>query len=300
MKLLFKKINGWKLPLLALISIVFAAISVFSKHHVIAKEPLVAPPKAIYENNVAGIGIVEPRNEMIAVGTEISGVVRQVFVAVGQKVKKDSPLFVLDQRDVNAEIMQLEADLKSADIQNKDAMDKFKLVANIGDKRAISKDEYNSRKYAAELSKANINAIKTRLNRAKTTKDRLVVKSPIDGTVLEINIRIGEFASNSQTHPLVRMGDISTLHVRVEFDEENLVHFSGNNQASGYIRGNTLKTYNLTFVRVEPYILPKQNLAVSGQRVDTRVIRAIYALPQNVGNLLVGQQMDVYVKNEGK
>jgi hypothetical protein len=62
------------------------------------------------------------------------------------------------------------------------------------------------------------------------------------------------------------------------------------------LRGQPDRVFPLTFVRFEPYVRPKQNLATLGQRVDTRVMRVIYALPDTKERLLVGQQMDVYIK----
>lgn len=48
-------------------------------------------------------------------------------------------------------------------------------------------------------------------------------------------------------------------------------------------------------MRFEPYVRAKQNLAVAGQRVDTRVLQIIYALPEAASDRFVGQQMDVFV-----
>jgi outer membrane protein len=67
--------------------------------------------------------------------------------------------------------------------------------------------------------------------------------------------------------------------------------------AKAYKRGDTSKIYPLAFVRFEPYVAPKQNLAVTGQRVDTRVLQVIYALPEGT-DLFTGQQMDVYVEEQ--
>ena len=48
---------------------------------------------------------------------------------------------------------------------------------------------------------------------------------------------------------------------------------------------------------MKPYVRPKQNLAVAGQRVDTRTLQIIYAINKHSNNLFVGQQMDVFVEN---
>jgi HlyD family secretion protein len=109
-------------------------------------------------------------------------------------------------------------------------------------------------------------------------------------------VRPGEYApAGVLAAPLVRMGDVSRLHVRVEVDEENAARIRPDSKAEGLFRGDTATRIPLTFVRFEPYVRAKQNLAVAGQRVDTRVLQIIYALPEAASDRFVGQQMDVFV-----
>jgi RND family efflux transporter MFP subunit len=300
MHALWKKTQGWKLPLLGFIGLTFALFSVLGRAEAPPKQPIVTPPVAPFDSSIAGIGVTEPKSELIAIGTELPGVVRQVHVKVGDKVIKGAPLFSIDQRDIDAQVAVLEATLQSTKVQAEDAAQQFKLVENVKDKRAVAQDDYNRRKFAEALSNARVAEIEAQLNALKITKERLNVVAPNDGTILDINIRPGEFAAAGfLSEPLIRMGDLSTLHVRVEIDEENAAHLSENSPAKAYKRGDTLKTYPLTFVRFEPYIAPKQNLAVTGQRVDTRVIQVIYAFPDETKDLFIGQQMDVFIEEKG-
>lgn len=286
----------WKLPYLALVGIIFALVAVFGRAEPKVKVPLVAPPKSEYSQSVAGIGIIEPKSELISIGVEIPGVVRDVAVKVGDNVKKNSVLFALDQRDIDAQILTLQSNLKASKVQAADASAQFAIVNGMKDKRAVAKDDFNRRKFAKELALVRIEEIKAQLNQAKITKDRLVIKAPMEGQVLEVNVRPGEFASaGALSQPLLRMGDTSNLHVRVEIDEENAAQISAESPAQGLKRGDTANLIPLTFVRFEPYVKPKQNLAVAGQRVDTRVLQVIYALPKNPPGVFVGQQMDVFI-----
>lgn len=286
----------WKLPYLAAIGAIFALVSVFARGEPEAKTPDVAPPQASYATSIAGIGVVEPKSELISIGVELPGVVREVHVQVGDVVKKGDKLFALDQRDIDAQIATLTRNLASAKIQVADAAAQFAIVSTMQDKRAVAKDEFNRRRYASELGASRIEEIKAQLDLAQTTKDRLNVLAPIDGQVLEVNVRPGEFASaGALAQPLMRMGDVSQLHVRVEIDEENASRIRAEDKAQGLKRGETDTRLPLSFVRFEPYVKPKQNLAVSGQRVDTRVLQIIYALPEDSAHLYVGQQMDVFI-----
>jgi hypothetical protein len=49
-------------------------------------------------------------------------------------------------------------------------------------------------------------------------------------------------------------------------------------------------------VRIEPLVVPKHSLTGGGsERVDTRVLQAIYAVEGSNYALYVGQQVDVYL-----
>jgi HlyD family secretion protein len=289
----------WKLPYVALAGIAFALLTVFGEAEPEGSVPLIQPPKADYAEATAGIGVIEPKSELISIGVELAGVVRDVPVKVGDSVKKGTVLFALDQRDIDAQIATLERSLDAAKVQAADASAQFALVSGMQDKRAIAKDDFNRRKFGKELTIVRIEEMKAQLNQAKITKERLAVKAPIDGQVLEVNVRAGEFASSGAlAQPLMRMGDVSTLHVRVEIDEEHASHIRAEHQAQGVRRGDTSNPVPLTFVRFEPYVKPKQNLAVAGQRVDTRVLQVIYALPENTPAVFVGGQMDVFIDRQ--
>jgi len=293
---LVKKTKGMVLPLIALVAISFALVSVLGRKEAPAKDPLINPPQADYASSVAGIGVVEPKSELMAIGVELPGVVRTVYVKVGDHVKAGDPLFSLDQREADAQIKTLEASLASAKVQAEDADAQFAIVSGVDDKRAVAKDDFNHRKFAKSLALTRINEIKAQLDQAQTTKERMTVKAPIDGQILEVEVRPGEYAqAGALALPLIRMGDVSRLHVRVEIDEQNASRVTPESPAKGYTRGDTKRAIGLTFVRFEPYVRPKQNLAVAGQRVDTRVLQVIYALPEDQKDIFVGQQMDVFI-----
>ena len=297
---LWRKTRGWRLPFIGLIGFVFALVSVLGRAEAPPREPLQMPAVSPYAHSIAGIGVVEPHSEMVSVGVELPGIVRTLHVQVGDQVALGDPLFTLDQRDIVAHIETLKASLQVLTVQAQEAAAQFKLVQGVSDSRAVSKDDYNRRNYAVALSQARIAELKAQLHQALTTQDRLTVTAPMAGTILDVNIRPGEFAAlGALAQPLIRMGDVSTLHVRVEFDEEHAAKVLSHASAQAVNRGDTAQTYPLSFVRLEPYVAPKTNLAVAGQRVDTRVVQVIYALPPNT-QLFTGQQLDVYVQHAGQ
>ena len=86
------------------------------------------------------------------------------------------------------------------------------------------------------------------------------------------------------------------MNVRVDVDENDAWRVKQTAAAVGYLRGNKSINAPLTFVRFEPYVIPKISLTgESTERVDTRVLQAIYSFERGNLPIYVGQQMDVYI-----
>ena len=93
------------------------------------------------------------------------------------------------------------------------------------------------------------------------------------------------------------IGDTSVMHVRVEVDESDALKVDDTAKASASVRGYPERKVDLTFVRKEPYVVPKRSLTGDGnERVDTRVQQIIYSFENKDIKTFVGQQMDVYIE----
>ena len=53
--------------------------------------PIVEPPRSPYETTVAATGIIEAANENVRIGPPMAGLVTNVFVAVGDRVREGDP-----------------------------------------------------------------------------------------------------------------------------------------------------------------------------------------------------------------
>lgn len=149
---------------------------------------------------------------------------------------------------------------------------------------------------AAE-AQAQVAAAEAAVAATQTELDRLTVRAPVDGRVLQVNIRTGEFAqAGPLATPLMLFGATGTLHVRVDIDENDAWRVRPDAKARASLRGNASLATDLTFVRIEPCVVPKKSLTGdSSERVDTRVLQVIYSFPGDALPVYVGQQMDVFI-----
>jgi hypothetical protein len=95
------------------------------------------------------------------------------------------------------------------------------------------------------------------------------------------------------------IGGTDILHIRVDIDENDAWRVTPGGRGFAYVRGNSKLLTPITFVRFEPYVIPKKSLTgSSGERVDTRVLQVICAFARaDLGApVYVGQQMDVFLE----
>jgi len=339
------------LPLLAAIGIIFATMRVVQGNKPVPPAPPVAQPsQAPFASYIAGAGMIEARNKNIAIGAPVSGLVMEVLVKVGNRVDKGAPLFKLDDRSLQAalivnraalhsaqeqlnrlislprpeDIPPVEARVRVAESSLADTRNQLALIESVSDKRAVSREDLDRRRYAVQTAEANLSETQTQLAQLKagawkpdieiarasvasaqsqiksteTEIGRLIVRSPISGEILQANIRAGEFATAGVlATPLMLMGNIDRLDVRINIDENDAWRFRKDSPAVAYVRGNNTLHTNLVFEYLEPYVVPKRSLTGDSiERVDTRVLQVVYSFDRRTLPVYTGQIMDVFIE----
>jgi len=151
-----------------------------------------------------------------------------------------------------------------------------------------------------KIAKAEITTAEAQLKRLETDIERLTMRAPVAGEILQVNVRAGEYAQvGTLAKPLIVMGDTSRLNVRVDVDENEGWKVRADAPAKAAERGNSNQKVDLEFVRFEPYVVPKKSLTGdSTERVDTRVLQVIYRFKETKVPFRVGQQMDVFISTD--
>jgi HlyD family secretion protein len=236
----------------------------------------------------------------------------------------------------NAKLLKLKAGTRPEDLpparakvaaatatfhRNEDAWERAKRLAA---ERTLSEEEHLARKFAydqssAELAQAKadlakleagtwchdieiaeheVASAKSSVEQVQVDLDRLVVRAPVDGLVLHVDVRPGELAESARSeNPLVQLGVHGPLRVRVQVDEEDASRVIPNARAEGFVRGRDRISIDLRFVRIDPRIVPKKSLTGgTTERVDTRVLFVVYEVIGAPPQIYAGQKLDVFME----
>ncbi len=147
------------------------------------------------------------------------------------------------------------------------------------------------------VARQQVRLSRARVDQVRVELDRLIVRSPIDGVVLKINVRAGELVdASSAAAPPALLGSDGPLQVRVQVDEEDAGRVRAGAAAEGYLRGRDRARVGLRFVRIEPRLTPKPSLTGGiTERVDTRVLFVVYEVVDPPERVYVGQTLDVFI-----
>lgn len=266
-----------------------------------APPPPVTPASNPYGTGLGAAGLVEARRENTAVGAPQPGLVASVHVAVWDRVEAGQPLFTLDGRDLLAALPVQTANVAVAEAQLSRLREQLARLEAVEDVRAITLEELHNRRSDVRVAEAQLQAARAAEAQTRALLERLVVRAPIAGTILQLNVRAGEYVSPSASPATLTLGDIETLQIRAEVDEQLAGRIRPEAEATAFIKGDARHPIPLTFVRIEPFVVPKRSLTGnSSERVDTRVLQVIYAFPASERRVYVGQLMDVFIAGEVK
>jgi len=174
-------------------------------------------------NAVTATGTVQPV-DTVAVGSQVSGTIKTVYVDFNSTVKKGQLLAQIDKSLMQAQVQQISANLQQAQanvVYQKSNYDRQNQLYNVG---AISKADLEAAQYSYSSAKDNVNSIAAQLRSAQQNLSFTDIYSPIDGTVLSRSISEGQtVAASFSTPELFSIAkDLKKMQVQASVDEADI------------------------------------------------------------------------------
>lgn len=158
-------------------------------------------------------GTFEPRKSLNVIA-EMQGIITQLNVQEGQNIKKGTIIARIDDSAIQAKIRNAQAALDKA----KKDVQRYQNLLDVG---AISQTQFEEVELRYKNQEANMATLSQQL-------DYSVVRSPINGTIQELKLEQGSFASPGA--PIATIVDINQLKMVVNLDEKDVVKVTQNQQ----------------------------------------------------------------------
>jgi RND family efflux transporter MFP subunit len=121
--------------------------------------------------------------DRVRLTTPVSGVVKEVYVQVGQKVKKGDKLLALEDTRLKAQVMEAEAAYLRVRQEAEDAEREHKRADELYTRGVSSTTELDAAKLRNARAKASAMEAEARLMVAQKNLEDSVLKAPFDGVV---------------------------------------------------------------------------------------------------------------------
>lgn len=201
----------------------------------------------------------------------------------------------------------------------------YEMVANLPNPQAISKEERDKRLFRyqqaeadlqekqaqfekiqsgtwhpdLEIAKREVEQAKADVEATKAEIQRTSIRSPINGTVLQMKIHEGETADPSKT--VMILGNIDALNLRVSIDQFDVASIQHDAPAIAFRQGDRSIGFPLKFIHAEPYMVSKKYLTnAADEKVDTQIFEVLYRIAKKDSHLFIGEQLDVFIETEKK
>jgi HlyD family secretion protein len=193
--------------------------------------------KGSIEEKVTATGTLSALKTVI-VGSQISGIVKEVYVDYNDTVTKDQLLAELDPASLEAQKVQAEsavstalAQKKSAEAKLTEAKNFLKRAEDLYSKSLIPKAELESAQSAVEIAKAQVDSATAQIVEAssavkisKLSTSKTKIYSPIDGIIINRKIDIGQTVAASFSAPelFTIAQDLRKMQVIADIDEADV------------------------------------------------------------------------------
>ena len=209
---------------------VLVAVLFFVHTRTVRSEPPLGSPAIarVVRRNIGTIvkatGVIKPCvGAEVRVGSRLSGVVKRLYVKVGDPVEKGQLLAELDDRDLVARWDQANAELQRSLAELRYAQTDLQRKRELSVAKVIAPSEMDLTERACAVADQQVAVTRADLSYAFTQLDYTRIAAPISGVVASVSTQEGEtVAANFSAPTFLTLIDLSRLEVWAYVDETDI------------------------------------------------------------------------------
>ena len=221
-KIVLEKIFFFGLAALLVLSW-FLYSKVLKKENPQSQYEFVKVERRTLENVISGTGTLNPLST-VEVGTRVSGTIDKIYVDFNDVVTKGQILAVLDTTLLASSVRESHSKVEQASIQYEQAKLDFNRNKELFKKGFLEQSEYEALGNDVKLKKIALDLAENNLTNAKSNLGYAIIKSPIDGIVIQKNVEVGQTVAASLSAPTLFLiaEDLSQMEILGLVDESDI------------------------------------------------------------------------------
>ena len=160
----------------------------------------------------------------VQVGTQVSGIIKQIFVDFNSVVREGQVIAVLDTTYLVQAVDDARASMKRADIQVNQAKRDYDRTKLLFDQKVMAQADYDLALTTYETAVTNASSAQAALNRAKINLRYATIIAPISGVVVSRAVDVGQTVAASFSTPTMFTiaNDLTKMQVQASIDEADI------------------------------------------------------------------------------
>jgi HlyD family secretion protein len=175
---------------------------------------------------------------IVDIGSQVSGKIENIYVDFNSQVKAGQVLAELEQLNFQTKVQQNEANysssvaaLEKSKVSLENSKKKYDRAKSLFEKELLSYEEFEAAETQYFSAKADLQSSEARLEQAKAQLDTskvdltyTIIKSPIDGVVINRNVNVGQTVAASLQAPVLFQvaNDLTKMQVECSVDEADI------------------------------------------------------------------------------
>lgn len=304
-----KKLSRSK-KIIALVAVAILAAAGFGIRHYLSNKDKVtyitAPAaKMDIEESVLASGTLKAF-KTVAVGAQVSGQLKSLYVVLGEKVKKGQLLARIDPvlqqntlKDAEAQVDNLKAQKSSRQAQLKQYELAYQRQKQMASRDAASRADLESSLAQLESTRYDIAALDAQLQRGVIAVDTAqanlgytTITAPMDGVVISIDTEEGQTVVSTQSATtIITLADLDTITVKAKISEADITRVKPGLTAYFTLLGDADTRYYGKLRAIEPG--PAAN---SGNSSSSAIYyNGLFEVPNRDNTLRVSMTAQVFI-----
>lgn len=179
--------------------------------------------RADIATSVTATGTIEAVTT-VEVGTQVSGILKRLYVDYNSVVKKGQVIAELDRTNLQSELASAQANLRSAQSDLEYQKKNYARYNELNQKQLVSASEYDVALQSYKKAQESVSVAQQSVARARTNLGYATIYSPIDGIIISKEVEEGQtVASSFNTPTLFTIAkDLSDMQVVANVDEADI------------------------------------------------------------------------------
>ncbi len=222
--------------------------------------------RGTFEIIVSATGEVKPIDR-IEIKSKASGVVEDLPVEQGDVIQKGDLIARLDQKDEHAEVEQAQANFDIAKAELKQAEHTYGRRDQLFKRGLVSEEELGEIELNLATAKGKLIQAKTALERATERLAEAIVRSPINGIILQKYVEEGQIIASGVSNvsggtPIADIADMSSVHIEAGIDEIDIGKVKDGQTALVVAEAYPERRFQGKIVRISPEARIEQNVTL--------------------------------------